>query len=219
MTTPAPSLASILTAAEEHFPLDLAALAVARLHHDAVDEARVAGTLDDWAKAIGDSLPRGAGGLQYLSSAHRFLFVELGLRGDRDDYFAPENSCLDLVMERRRGLPITLSVIYLEVARRLLRPVHGIALPGHFLCQYDDGLIQVLVDVFHEGRLLLPGDALALVEAATGRPMPDEPLKWKPAPRGAILTRMMLNLRNAYLRRGDFGGVERVDAQLAVLRA
>lgn len=196
--------------------LDQAALEIARLHDPGLDSAAALRILDEWAEAIGSALPAGAGGAQYLTAAHRFLFGQMGLHGGKGDFFEPENSCLHLALERRRGLPITLAVIYMEIARRLLRPVYGIALPGHFVCQYNDGLLNVFVDVFNGGRLMLPADAAALVEAATGQRGALMPETLAPATPARILLRMLKNLRNAYARRGDETGLRHVDQYLAL---
>lgn len=211
----ASSLSDVLAGRPADMELDQAALEIARLHDPGLDSDAALGILDEWAEAIGSTLPAGAGGAQYLSAAHGFLFGQAGLHGDTSDYFAPENSCLHLVLERRRGLPITLSVIYMEIARRLLRPVFGIALPGHFVCQYNDGLLNVFVDVFGGGRLLLPADAAALIEAATGQRVALTPETLTPASPGRILFRMLKNLRNAYAHRGDEAGLRHVDQYLS----
>ena len=203
MTTLSPLFHELIAGRPAALELDEAALEIARIHDPGLDAGATLALLDEWAEEIKAALPPAAGGAQYLHAAHTFLFGKLGLRGDREDYYAPENSCLHLVMERRRGLPITLAALYMEIARRLLRPVYGVPLPGHFVCRYNDGLIDVLVDVFHGGELLTPGDAWALAEAATGRRATPPPDALAPAPHGQILARMLNNLRNAYLRRGD----------------
>lgn len=195
--------------------LDEAAVLIARIHRPEADLQAVRAVLDSWAEDIAASLPPAAGGMQYLSVAHRYLFGAVGLRGDRDNYFAPENSCLDLVISRRRGLPITLSVIYIEIARRLLRPVCGAALPGHFLCRYNDGLVNVLVDVFHEGRLLLPAEAAAMVAAATGEQLSADAPEFAPASPQLIAVRMLRNLRNSYIQQRDAARLAALDALLA----
>ncbi|MCL4792953.1 MAG: hypothetical protein KJZ84_00245 [Bryobacteraceae bacterium] len=214
MNTLATEFQELLAGRPAPLELDEAALEIARLHNPGADTGAALATLDRWAGAIQQSLPPAAGGLQYLDTAHRFLFGEIGLRGDRETYFAAENSCLDQVIARRRGLPLTLSVVYIEIARRLLRPIHGIGLPGHFVCQYNDGLVNVVVDVFHEGALLAPGDALALVEALTGRPHILTPSSFQPASRQSIVLRMLRNLRNAYQQQGDAARVRQIDSLL-----
>lgn len=215
MTTIATDLQDLIAGRPTLLELDEAALEVARLHDPAADAGAALATLDSWADTIQRSLPPSAGGLQYLGAANRFLFGEIGLRGDRESYFAPENSCLDQVLVRRRGLPLTLAIVYIEIARRLMRPVHGIALPGHFLCQLNDGLVNVLVDVFSEGKLLSPADAFALAESVTGRRLVLDHAALQPASRRAIIVRMLRNLRNGYLHQGAAARARNLETLLA----
>lgn len=201
----------LLAGRSDLIELDDAALHLAALDNPDLDREAVLETLDEWAQRIAARLPPAAGGAQYLSAAHEVLFEELALNGDTDDYFAPANSCLDQVIARRRGLPLTLSVIYIEIARRLLRPVFGIPLPAHFLCQFNDGLVNVFVDPFHGGNLLTRDGCLDLVEEITGRRPPESPLLFAPATKRQMLLRMLNNLRNAYLRAGRPEDAERVE--------
>ncbi len=212
------SLRALLKGDESAMELDEAALELARVETAGLDAARTLATLDEWAAAISGRLAPSAGGAQYLSVLHTFLFDELGFQGDRETYYAPANSCLDQAVIRRRGLPITLSVIYLELSRRLLRPVYGIGLPAHFVCLYNDGLVKVFVDVFERGRLMTEDDALGLVERATGRRTSAHPLLFAPATKSEILTRMIRNLRNAYTLTGDIARLSALDALEAEAR-
>lgn len=211
MRTPGEALLDLLTGRSEEMELDEAALEVAAIEDPALDRGEALRTLDEWAARIQARLAPASGGAQYLSAAHDELFLKLGLKGDTEEYFTPENSCLHLVLKRRAGLPITLSVIYLEIARRLLRPVYGIPLPAHFLCRYNDGLVNVFVDVFYGGRLRTAEGCLDLVEEITGRRPLNTPLTFAPATKRQIVIRMLGNLRGAYQRAGrarDAGRVE-----------
>jgi regulator of sirC expression with transglutaminase-like and TPR domain len=198
--------------------LDEAALELACVETEDLDTVRTHTTLDGWAARISGRLPPAAGGAQFLSTLHDFLFHELGFQGDRETYYAAANSCLDQVMTRRKGLPITLSVLYLEISRRLLRPVYGIGLPSHFVCLYNDGLIKVFIDVFEQGRLMTEEDALSLVERATGQRISANPLLFAPATKAEILTRMIRNLRNSYTLTGETAKLAILDALEAEAR-
>lgn len=206
-----PAFLDLLSGASDLIELDEAALQVAAIDHPGLDRLAALRTLDEWAALIGRRLPPSAGGAQYLSVAHEVLFSDLDLQGDTDDYFHPSNSCLDRAIERRRGLPITLSVIYIEIARRLLRPVFGIPLPAHFVCRYNDGLVNLFVDVFHGGRQMTSQDCLDLVEQITGRRLPDTPMIFAPATKRQIVIRMLSNLRGAYQREGRQNDAARVE--------
>src|SRR5690348_14920894 len=95
--------------------------------------------LDRLASELSTRLPSPCEGLEFIQIANAYLFEEHELRGNDTEYYDPRNSCLNEVLDRKQGIPITLSVVYMEVARRLGRPVFGIGLPGHFVVEYDDG--------------------------------------------------------------------------------
>ncbi|MBL0155787.1 MAG: transglutaminase family protein [Bryobacterales bacterium] len=203
MIQPSPQLRELLAGAESALTLDLAALELASIDNPELDSEAALRTLDDWAAAIAGRVSPQAPGAQYLSAANRYLFEEMTLRGDSEDYYAPANSCLDQALVRRRGLPLTLSIIYTEIARRLGRPVFGVGLPAHFICIYDDGEVPVFIDVFDRGRLMTEDDCLDLVEERTGQRFEVTPVLFAPAARREIVLRMMNNLYGAYRRRGD----------------
>ena len=189
--------------AESALTIDLAALELASIDNPGLDRAAALRTLDQWAATIAERISPQSPGAQYLSAANRFLFDEMMLSGDSEDYYSPANSCLDQVLLRRRGLPLTLSLIYSEIARRLGRPVFGVGLPAHFICIHDDGEIPVFIDVFDRGRLMTEDDCLDLIEERTGQRFEVTPVLFTPAAPREIILRMMNNLYGAYQRRGD----------------
>ncbi|MFE9556434.1 tetratricopeptide repeat protein [Streptomyces sp. NPDC006692] len=118
---------------------------------------------------------------------------DCGFRGGQADYERLESSLLHEVLRRRRGLPILLSVVWIEVARRAGAPVYGVALPGHFVVGFGPREEQVLADPFAGGRLLTPADADLLVAGATGAPLEDSMLA--PADPLDIVLRVLNNIR------------------------
>jgi regulator of sirC expression with transglutaminase-like and TPR domain len=182
--------------------LDVAALEIASIETPDLDPQPYLAILDRMAAEIASRLPSGAAGREFVTAANRHLFDELGFRGNEIDYNDPRNSCLNYVLDRRTGLPITLSVVYIEVARRLGQPVSGIGLPGHFIVEYNDGEFAAYIDPFHSGRLLTAGDCRQLARERTGSDADGTAL----APVGAryILVRMLNNLRSAYFRGKQF---------------
>lgn len=203
LVEPSAALQALLSGDEQAMELDAAAIELATIHTGPCEPEPVLRLLDEWAGQIEGMLMPGAGGAHFLSAVNRVLFDGVGLRGDTDDYYAAENSCLPLVIERRKGLPITLSVIYLEIARRLLRPVYGVALPAHFVCQYNDGLVRVYVDVFDQGRLLTEEDCVEKIRELTARPGQQVDLQFTPCDKRSIVARMLRNLWGSYRRAGD----------------
>ena len=187
------SLRDLLSGKDDTVALDVAALGLASIEFPELDAAESIRKLDEYAAAVASKLKPGAGGREFLAAANAFLFGELGLRGNADDYYNPHNSCLNMVIAGHAGIPISLSVVYMEVARRLSRPVQGIGLPGHFIVQYDDGEYSAYVDPFHQGAVLTDADCYKLAQA--NRP---EPSLLAAVTKRQILSRMANNLRGIY---------------------
>lgn len=139
---------------------------------DEIDLARAAAMValreypDLELDAIGLALDELAAGVHDFSTLHDRLFVQLGFTGDSDDYYQPDNSYLHRVVERRRGIPITLSLVAFEVARRAAVPLEPIGMPGHFLVR--DPVSGIYADCFNGGRLMDERGCEALFRAATG---------------------------------------------------
>ncbi len=201
---PSHRLIALLNGDEDAMQLDEAAIEVAAIDHGDLARRAVLRQLDIWAARGAAAAGPGAKGAALLHALNHVLFEEEKLSGDRDDYYSPANSCIDLVMARRRGLPITLSVICIEVGRRAGLPLSGVSLPGHFVCRFDDeDGVRVMIDPFDGGKLLTEEDCLRIVEEITGARLPPVEGLFAPAPRSRIVARMLHNLHGAYWRRGD----------------
>ena len=137
-----------------------------------------------------------------LAALHRELYSELGLRGAPRDAWEPRHCFPGDVLELRRGLPISLGVIELEVGWRLGLPLFGIGLPGHFVVGGPDGLV---LDPYHGGRRLTLEDCETLVLEATGRELAVSRGVMRPATRREIVARILGNLRGIYLSRREWG--------------
>ncbi|MFF2022480.1 tetratricopeptide repeat protein [Streptomyces sp. NPDC058171] len=143
---------------------------------------------------LAGELPYRPGGpRQWAGAVAELLGERYGFRGAPPDYRKLESSLLHAVLERRRGLPILLSVVWLEVARRAGAPVYGVALPGHFVVGFGPPGEQVLADPFDGGRVLSEGDADALAVRATGAPL--DPAVLGPADPLEIVVRVLNNVR------------------------
>ncbi|MBE7451237.1 MAG: hypothetical protein HS111_20780 [Kofleriaceae bacterium] len=208
MPAPVDAILSELRRALVEVParLDRVALAIARLDDEPFDDDEVEETLARWASDA-RALIAGRG----VATLAELLGGKLGLRGDEDEYDDPENSFLPRVLERRLGLPILLSIVYLEVARRAAVPLDGLALPGHFVVgqRQDDGAV-VVIDPFAGGRVLAWPEVEALVARAGGQLTPAH---LTPASAHTIATRMLRNLLGSYRRRARLDKL-RVVAQL-----
>jgi regulator of sirC expression with transglutaminase-like and TPR domain len=184
--------------APEHIRLDWAALHLARDEHPNLDPARYVRRLDDLAEEIADRRPGLSAPLRY-QALRDVLVGRHGFSGNRRDYRDPGNCYLNCVLDRRVGIPVSLSAIWIEIARRLKWPVAGIALPGHFLVRLDDPERFVLADPFEDGQSLTVDDCRRMVAERFDRPVKFLRKLLKPVDTCAILSRLLRNLRETYL--------------------
>jgi regulator of sirC expression with transglutaminase-like and TPR domain len=147
-----------------------------------------------------------------------FLFQTAGFRGNTDDYSDPRNSYLNQVLDRRLGLPIRLSVIFLELAEQLGLPARGVGMPGHFIVSVfgDDG--PCYLDPFNAGRHLTVDECAVLAQGALGREAGFDPTWLSPTPRRDIVARMLNNLRGFYVSVEDWPMAIRIVERLVVLQ-
>jgi regulator of sirC expression with transglutaminase-like and TPR domain len=138
------------------------------------------------------------------SAINRFLFDEEGFQGNAADYYDPRNSFLNDVLDRRLGIPISLSVVYVAVASRAGLEATGVGLPGHFVVRVERGGRQRLLDPFHGGRLLDPAACEALVADLRPGAGPLDPRWLAPVSTRQILVRMLNNLKGVYTTLGDW---------------
>jgi regulator of sirC expression with transglutaminase-like and TPR domain len=181
-------------------PLDVAALEMASIEFPGLEIEPSLNRLDSYAEQIGCQIKGSVSGLDYIRTANEYLFDVLQFRGNEDQYYDPRNSCLNSVLMRRLGIPITLSVVYIEVARRLNRTVYGVGLPGHFVVAYEDADARYWVDPFHNGQILSFEDCSALALQTAGVNLRANPAVLAPVNNRQILVRMLSNLKAIYLR-------------------
>ena len=205
-------------AADPAAPVDLAELAL-RLARDEYPDLDVSDYLVR-LDALADALrPRLAGRLaaDAVQLTH-FLFEEEAFAGNSEAYYDPRNSYLSDVLDRKLGLPITLSVLAVAVGERAGLSAFGVGLPGHFIAKLTDADgSEVLFDPFHGGQFLDPAGCEALVTAVTGQPFTLTPEAAAATPPGLIAARMLTNLKSVYLKDGDFARAVRVIGRLVQL--
>lgn len=187
-------------------PLDIveAALVVATEEYPELDIAREKRRLE----SMGAEAARRVATLQNpfarLDALRSYLFEELGYRGNIDQYDDPRNSYLNEVLVRRAGVPLSVSIVFVEVARQAGFEACGMALPGHFIARVSFAGRHILVDPFHAGQVITEEDCRHLVARSTGRPTLFRPELLVPATPTAMLTRMLVNLKRIYLNREDY---------------
>jgi regulator of sirC expression with transglutaminase-like and TPR domain len=195
------ALAEIVRAPEPEIDLTRGALCIARIEHPHLAADPVVAELDALAARSGAA---GLGdALRILHRLREFLFAEEGFRGNADDYYDPRNSCLNDVLERRLGIPITLGLVVMEVGARVGLRIQGIGLPGHFVVGAEVDTDSVLLDPFNGGAVLTRDGAHRVVARAVGRPVKLTEETFRPCSRRQILTRMLANLKAVYVSRRD----------------
>src|SRR5262249_46587327 len=144
-------------------------------------------------------------------------FHDMGFRGNVQKYYDPRNSYLNLVLDRRTGIPITLSLVAMAVGERSGLRVLGVGLPGHFVVKAVEGGEEILFDPFHGGRRLTVRECENLIEQLTGVPFLATPEALRPVSGAAFLLRMLNNLKAIYLQQGDYARVVQVIGRLRQL--
>jgi regulator of sirC expression with transglutaminase-like and TPR domain len=181
----------------EEFDLEPALwLLVQTAFPDANTEAYQA-LLDSYAESLRERISPGGKPRQTLTIINHFLFEELGFRGDEINYYDPDNSHLNRVIDRRLGNPISLSLLYLLLARRLRLPVVGVGLPGHFLARFQNSSDEIYLDAFYRGRFLTKNDCIHHLVRGN---YPLDEKNFSPATPHGILLRVCANLLESYNR-------------------
>ncbi|MCI0401509.1 MAG: tetratricopeptide repeat protein [Gammaproteobacteria bacterium] len=197
---------SIVSGPDEDINLAEAALLIARIEYPDLEMDPYLRRLDELAAAVGAHLREDDSLVRTIAEMNRYLFEELGFTGNREDYLDPRNSFLNDVIERKLGIPISLSVIYLEVGQRLGLPLVGVSFPGHFLVKLclDSG--EIVLDPFSGGLSLGKQDLEQRLKNLVGEDDPFEPdleRLLSAASKKEILVRMLRNLKSIYASRGN----------------
>lgn len=215
---PSPGLARFsAVVARDDFSLDQAALLIGAWDYPARDLDTYRETLDAFAKRIQPEVENAGSGIARARVISDWLFDRLGFAGNTDDYYDPKNSFLCEVIDRKTGIPISLSVLYLEVARRVGVLAQGVNFPGHFLVRVAIEDAWLFLDPFSNGRPLTPADLEALLRKTTTPTAILEPSVIAAASKRQIVARMLVNLAGIYGRTGDLPRSLDVLERLAVL--
>jgi regulator of sirC expression with transglutaminase-like and TPR domain len=191
-----------------------AALWIAAEAYPGLDVAHWLGRLDALGHGAAERVGPGMDVDRAAAAVARLLFEDAGFRGNADDYYDPRNSFLNDVLERRLGIPITLSVVYAAVAARAGLRVEGIGLPGHFVVRAERAGRRRLLDPYHGGRPLDEAACADLVARVRPDARPFDPRWLEPVGTRQILVRMLANLKGVYAARREWAraldAVERI---------
>ncbi|HJQ26215.1 MAG TPA: transglutaminase-like domain-containing protein [Blastocatellia bacterium] len=192
--------AECLALPDERINLAEAALLIAAEEYPRLDVAAYLDKLDRIADLARDRITAAVGASDYITAINATLFEDYGFQGNRDSYYDPRNSFLNEVIDRRLGIPITLSVIYMEVARRLGFVIEGVGLPGHFIVRHRSAAEIIYIDPFNRGRVLGEMGCAELVAEISGGKTPLLAEHLSPVTARQILMRMLSNLLGIYAR-------------------
>jgi regulator of sirC expression with transglutaminase-like and TPR domain len=199
--------AQLVSGSEEELDLAEAALLIAQEEHPEIDVAAYLRQLDALAAAVRARLPESPSPTDIIQGLNLQLFREEGLSGNESEYYDPRNSFLNEVLDRKRGIPITLSVVYLEVGRRLGLPLVGVGFPGHFLVKYPRAEGDLVLDPFAGGISLSRAELQQRLRSMYGESNPflaQIPQLLAAVSKKDILVRMLRNLKGIYLQQNDF---------------
>ncbi len=189
----------LVTVPEAELDLAQAALQIAGIAYPDLDPAPSVQKLAQLAETLRPRLSSLASTLDQAIEVARYLFVECGFTGNTSDYYDVRNSFLNDVLDRRLGIPISLSVVFIEVARRLGLQAEGVGMPGHFLVRHTSPDGQVLLDPFHEGKVVHLEDCQRLLAQVHGPSAHLKPEYLRAVTTCQLLGRMLTNLKNIYI--------------------
>lgn len=198
----------------EDLNLEQGAWLLAQTQYPDINVEAYQALLDSYAAALRDRIKPRGNARHRLGVINQYLFGELGFTGNEKNYYDPANSYLNCVLDRRTGIPLSLSLVYLLLARRLQWPIAGIGLPGHFICRYQGSTEEIYIDPFHGGRLMSKADCVAFLLRGH-HALQDEFLT--PASPRRMLTRMCGNLHQTYTRLNQMAEVTRIQRYLVAL--
>ncbi|MGH8848287.1 MAG: SirB1 family protein [Polaromonas sp.] len=214
---------SSLVQSDEHFPLLEAAISLAQDEYPDLDVEQVLGDVDQLLARLKRRLPADAPALQRLRALNQFFFHDLNFGGNVNDYYDPDNSYLNAVLRTRRGIPITLAVLWLELAVGLGLNARGVAFPGHFMVKVNLPKGQVVIDPF-SGQSLSREELAERLEPFRQRgAMADDfeapiGLYLQSAPPREIISRMLHNLKEIHKSQEDWLRLIAVQDRLIVLQ-
>ena len=189
---------------DDKIDLTKATLIVARLEYPELEINHCLNTIEQFIAQTQTRLSPTRYPLKIIREINAVFFEELRFRGNQENYYDPRNSFLNDVIERKLGIPISLSILYLAIAKGINFPMVGIGMPGHFLIRPEFEEVGIFVDVFNRGEILFEQDCQARLQELYQQPMVLEPHFLVPVSNRQILTRMLTNLKFIYLNRQEY---------------
>lgn len=201
--TPREQLAAIAAQDDDAIDLARAAIVIAQEEYPQLLPDPYLQRLDVFAERTKDRLANESAPLIVLQEVSRVLFEDEHFHGNTADYYDPRNSFLNDVLDRHTGIPLTLSIVYLEVGWRLGLPLEGVNFPGHFLVRYNGDALHLLADPYQNGATFFEDEAQGLLDQVSGGGVAIQNAHLRAANRRDMLVRMLANLKGIYLNRRD----------------
>ena len=202
---------------DEQISLAKAALFFAQTQYPDLNPDDYLTKLDAIASVLQDRLPDNSYPLKMIQTINQYLFEELRFTGNTRDYYDPRNSYLHEVLDRKLGIPISLSILYLEIAQRLNFPMVGIGMPGHFLIRPNFEDAGIFVDAFNQGEILFPEDCESRLQQVYQQPVKLESAFLEAISNRQILVRMLTNLKIIYINNHLYENALQVINSLLIL--
>jgi regulator of sirC expression with transglutaminase-like and TPR domain len=196
--------ADAVTGPENRLDLGRAALLIAGEEYPGLDILRYVAKLEAMAAAVRPGVTTTDDPIAKIEHLNTYLFEDRGFRGNTQEYYDPRNSFLNDVLDRRLGIPITLSVVYMEVGRRVGMPLQGVGMPGHFIMKYAEAEEDIYIDPFSKGRILSRQACEELLQDVYGEPVPFQETFLAPVSKKQILSRILMNLKAIYIHTKDY---------------
>jgi regulator of sirC expression with transglutaminase-like and TPR domain len=198
------SFSQIASLDDDTFSLDRAALTLALEEYPTLDIQKYLRHLDTLAARIEVLIGLDRSPANIIGGMNEVLFVQEGLRGNTEDYYDPRNSYLNEVLDRKLGIPISLCVIYMEIARRIRFSIEGLGFPGHFLVKHVEHDRDIIIDAFSMGRILTMNDCQELLDKTHNGSVTVSASLLQPMEKRAIITRMLYNLKGIYAQKEQY---------------
>jgi regulator of sirC expression with transglutaminase-like and TPR domain len=205
LTNPLERFLAEIDRADPEIDLLKAALYIAQTEYPDLDLDRYLGMIEVMAKEVSQRLPTTRYPLKVIQTINQYLYTDLKFYGNENDYYNPKNSFLNDAIDLRTGIPITLALIYLEIAKRIDFPMVGIGMPGHFLIRPDFDDCEIFIDAFDRGEILFAEDCRQKLMNIYQQNIPILPPEiLQPITNRQFLFRMLNNLQSIYLNQPDF---------------
>ena len=200
---PLEAFRSLVEHSDDQIDLAGAALEIARDEYADLDVGVYLSRIDQLAIAVNRRLEPSSSVYRKIAALNYILFQQQGFHGNRDNYYDPKNSFLNEVLERKMGIPITLSILYMELALRIGLPLRGVSFPGHFLVKHASDAEEIVIDPFNAGDILSDESLNKLLDQLYGGKVSLQRDLLEPVTKKQILSRMLNNLKMIYLRNND----------------